>query len=245
MATLGSRVYDDPDFFDQYISKRARPATPNSLLEKPVIDELIGSVSGLNILDIGCGDGRYGAELMQKGAVHYTGIDSSTRMIQRAASLHQEPAMTFEVEMVEGYVYPTASFDLVLSRLVLHYVADLQSVFQQIYQSLRPGGRFVASVEHPVITSCYEAYHQPGKRQDWIVDRYFEPGPRKNQWLGQEVIKYHLPLEQYLQQLNDVGFRLLHVRESAPRPELFADQQEYARRRRIPLFLMWEVQKPN
>ena len=244
MAHVGSAVYDDPDFFDQYISKRARNSTPNAILEKPVIEELVGPVTGLDVLDIGCGDGRYGAELVQRGAATYLGFDSSTRMIQRAASLYEDPRISFEVEMAEDFDYPVGAYDLVISRLALHYVAELGPLLDHIYESLRPGGRFVASVEHPIITSCYDAYHRPGKRGDWIVDRYFEPGPRQNHWLDKDVVKYHLPLEQYLLLLGQAGFRLKHLRESAPRPELFADQAELERRRRVPLFLMWEAEKP-
>ena len=51
------------------------------------------------------------------------------------------------------------------------------------------------SVEHPVITSCDRAWQGQGQRQDWIVDDYFDNGPRVTQWLGGQVTKNHRTVE--------------------------------------------------
>ena len=75
---------------------------------------------------------------------------------------------------VENWGYPAQAFDLVISRLVLHYVKDIDSIFRQVYQTLTKKGRFVFSIEHPVITSC--------ERRVWIgFDEHQLPGRRKPQ----------------------------------------------------------------
>ena len=82
MKYRGSSVYDNPDFFDKYIQKRKKGNSPNDLLDKPYLDMLIGQVHKKSILDIGCGDGIYGKELLVKGASSYYGIDGSKNMIR-------------------------------------------------------------------------------------------------------------------------------------------------------------------
>ncbi len=139
--------------------------------------------------------------------------------------------------------FPTEQYDLVLSKLVLHYIEDLTEIFQRVSDSLRAAGAFVFSVEHPIITSCYDAYHQDKNHQHWIVDNYFVAGPRENLWLGANVIKYHRTFEDYFNLFQQAGLTLESLRESKPERRLFENVDEYERRRRIPLFLVVRVGK--
>jgi hypothetical protein len=132
----------------------------------------------------------------------------------------------------------------VLARLVLHYVADLPALCAQVFGTLVPGGRFIFSVEHPVITSCDRGWPTGNLRQDWIVDDYFDTGLRVASWLGGRVEKYHRTIEDYVTTLQRSGFSIEHLRESCPQREHFQDEQTYARRKRIPLFLFLAGRKP-
>ncbi len=64
MNYTGYLAYDDDTFFEKYNQKRSRGNTPNELIEQPIINELLGDISGKKILDLGCGDGKYGVELL-------------------------------------------------------------------------------------------------------------------------------------------------------------------------------------
>ncbi len=92
----GPSAYDDPAFFEQYIGMRQRPKATNDTLEKPIIDRLIGDVAGKDVLELGCGDGSYGKELLDKGARSYTGIDGSENMITLAREQLREYPCTLQ-----------------------------------------------------------------------------------------------------------------------------------------------------
>ena len=92
-------------------------------------------------------------------------------------------------------------------------------------------------VEHPVITSCDRAWQGQGLRQDWIVDDYFDSGPRVTQWLGCQVTKIHRTVEDYYLALQQAGFTVESLRESRPQRAQFSSEDTYQRRMRIPLFL--------
>ncbi|MEO0899972.1 MAG: class I SAM-dependent methyltransferase [Bacteroidota bacterium] len=238
MSYKGHSAYDDEDFFQQYLSKRQKGNAPNELIEKPIMDELVGDVSGKRVLDLGCGDGGYGKELLLRGASYYKGIEGSSNMYLLAEkNLRGHPAHIQHTTLEEWQGEETP-FDLVVSRLVLHYIEELSSLFAHIHSSLGPNGCFVCSIEHPVITSSYEAYHQEGRRGNWIVDDYFHSGPRVNHWLGKEVIKYHRSLQDYWLLFQQAGFEIEELRESKPDPRFLTDEKEFLRRSRIPLFLI-------
>ncbi|GAB4214202.1 MAG: class I SAM-dependent methyltransferase [Roseiflexaceae bacterium] len=237
MEYTGAEFFNDAAVLDTYMRHRYREDSPNNSMEGPVMMELIGDVAGQRVLDLGCGDGRFGLELLGLGAVSYLGLEGSGRMVRLAEEhLAGGPGRVL-LQRVEEWDYPPRAFDLVVSRLALHYVADLPTLCQQVYRTLAPGGRFVFSVEHPVITSCDRSWPADTPRQEWTVDDYFLTGERVTNWLGSTVRKYHRTVEDHFAALQRAGLVVTTLREGLPRREHFHDQQTFEQRRRIPLFL--------
>ncbi len=245
MSQAGPVFYDNDEVFQTYLHHRHRPENPNDTLEKPVLLELLGNVGGAHILDLGCGEASLAKELLDQGAASYLGLDGSRNMVERAK--HNLAGTTGRVVQadIQAWQYPSSAFDRVISRLVFHYLQDVDFVFQQVFQALQPDGRFVFSAEHPVITSCNRAWQAGGARQDWIVDDYFEVGPRLTQWLGGQVVKYHRTVEDYFRGLQRAGFQVESVRESRPERKWFQREETYQRRKRIPLFLFFAARKSS
>jgi SAM-dependent methyltransferase len=237
MGSDGQTFYDDDAVFATYMQHRLRSDTPNDTLEKPILCELIGSVQHARILDLGCGDAGIGRDLLAAGAATYFGIDGSRRMIAAAERALAGTAGRVVLHAIEGWQYPRAAFDLVISRLAIHYIGDFPALCARVHETLIPGGRFIFSVEHPVITSCSRGWDSASPRQDWLVDDYFASGPRLTAWLGGTVQKYHRTVEEYFGMLQHAGFTVEQLRESRPRRDQFQDEATYERRRRIPLFL--------
>jgi SAM-dependent methyltransferase len=238
MSLTGPAFYDDDAAFATYLAARRRAGNPNDTLEKPLIDALAGEVAGKRVLDLGCGDAAYGREVLARGAREYVGVEGSRNMVALARATLDGGAGRVIHSPIEQWDYPSDSFDLAVARLVLHYIADVAPVFALVHRALSAGGRFVFSVEHPVITSCDRARPAGSIRQDWIVDGYFETGLRETQWLGGTIQKYHRTVEDYFRALQQAGFTVEQLRESRPERERFADEQTYERRKRIPLFLL-------
>jgi SAM-dependent methyltransferase len=244
MGCRGPEFYDDDTVFATYAAKRARPGNPNDTLEKPVFDELAGDLANLRILDLGCGDARFGQEALQRGCRSYVGLEGSKKMYGLARANLAGTTGSVICTTIEEWTYPQQAFDLVTARLVLHYIQDVTSVFADVYQALVAGGRFIFSIEHPVITSCDRARKPDSVRQHWIVDDYFEVGPRVTLWMGGRVIKYHRTLEDHFGTLQQTGFIVNSLRESRPQREKFADKDTYLRRKRIPLMLFFSAVRP-
>jgi SAM-dependent methyltransferase len=234
----GSAFYDDLESFERYQRHREWSLSPNAVMEGPAFWEELGPVAGLRVLDLGCGDARAGRELLEAGASRYLGIDGSRRMVGAAQRMLAGTVGEVVLCDIEDLDEPEGSFDLVLSRMALHYVADLGRVLRGCYQCLVPGGRLLLSVVHPVITSHDARGSSTEPRQDWVVDDYFLAGPRDQQWLGARTVWHHRTVEDYVSAMLGAGFTLTGLRECIPRRELFDDDAEYERRLRIPLVLL-------
>lgn len=246
MSDAGAFFYDRPQVFDTYLERRQQATSANDTLELPIIQALLPELRGRRVLDIGCGDAAIASELLESGAEHYTGFDSSERMIALAKkNLPTDLTIELHQDFIESWPFEPEAYDLVLSRLAFHYVEALGPIFERIYAALRPGGEFVFSVEHPVITSHQQSFKNKGSSAGWAVERYFETGKRDISWLGGQVLKYHRTVEDHFSALQEAGFSILALRESRPDPKLFPDRKLYEKRARYPLFLFFKAQKPS
>jgi SAM-dependent methyltransferase len=236
--------YDNPDVRANYLAHRSRTDNPNDALERPLFLELAGDLSNLDIVDLGCGNAAFGKEALLQGARSYEGIEVSKAMVDIARQTLANTSGKVRHKSIETWRAQGEQVDLVSSRLALNYVENLKPVFQEMYEALRPGGRAIASVEHPVITSNFASLAE-GRRTTWLVDNYFKSGARVHKWLGHEIAKYHHTLEEWFTLIKSAGFEIECVRESCPQKDNFYSEEEYERRLRIPLFLFIVARKPN
>jgi SAM-dependent methyltransferase len=242
-VTDHEEFYDRDDVLENYLRHRRRADNPNDAIERPIFLQVAGDLKGLDIIDLGCGDALFGREALERGARTYLGVEVSARMAALARSNVAGMAGRVENMSIEDWRAEPATADLLTSRLALNYVEDLTGVFRQMHEALRAGGRVVLSVEHPVITSNFESLSS-GRRESWLVDDYFRGGARPHRWMGNEVLKFHRTLDDYLDLVQDSGLLLERVRESRPARENFQSEEEYQRRLRIPLFLFIAGRKP-
>lgn len=243
MAYKGSSVYDKEQFFENYRARRNRETSPNNSIESPILYELLGEVDGKSILDLGCGDGLFGVELLEKGAASYTGIEGSKRMFDEASRHLNGTTASVYHSTLENWNFPNSKVDIVVSRLVFHYIKDLHLIFQGIYNHLKDNGKFIFSVQHPLLLSTFESAVSSKKRTNWVVDDYFSMGERTEPWIDEVVVKYHRTIEEYYRLLKQTGFKVTDLREGRPKPENFLHKEEYERRMRIPLFLIVSCEK--
>jgi SAM-dependent methyltransferase len=243
MSSNGPAFYDDDLIFATYTEHRQQLDNPPDTLEKPVFLDLVGAVVGQRILDLGCGAALFGREALEQGAKSYTGVEGARTMVALAEKTLAGSTGQVKYTAIEAWNYPEAAFDLVISRLALHYIEDFAALCANVYQTLASNGRFIFSVEHPVITACAHSWQTNGSQSGWMVDTYFVPGPRITAWLGGEVVRYHRTMEDYFASLQSAGFVVERLRESCPRREQFADAETYEQRKRVPLFLFLAARK--
>jgi len=243
MEYIGVAAYDDATFFNEYLTRRNRVESPNNMIENPIMLELMSDVKGKTVLDLGCGDAQFGVELLQKGCIQYDGVEGSENMVKEATKNLNETKGNVYLSSMEAWDFPKEHYNLVVSRLALHYIADLKSIFMEIHKSLASNGKFIFSVQHPVLTSSIKSAAASTTKTDWIVDDYFYSGKRVEPWVDKKVVKYHRTVEEYFQLLKLAGFKINDIREGKPKVEKFSSESEYQRRMRIPLFLIFSCDK--
>jgi malonyl-CoA O-methyltransferase len=153
----------DPQTAYSLWARNYPPRAHNRLMEieQSTVLGLLPAVTGLTVLDAGCGTGRYVRELERRGATAI-GIDLSQPMLERAR------AVTPRIARADLRALPldAMSIDHVICGLALGDVPELELALAEMARVLRPGGRVIYSVVHPA-----------GEEEGW--SRTFESNGRQ------------------------------------------------------------------
>ncbi|HET6953087.1 MAG TPA: class I SAM-dependent methyltransferase [Acidimicrobiales bacterium] len=204
--------------------------------------QLAGAV---RVLDLGCGEGQI-ARLAHGAGAQVVGIDASAAQTAEAARRGGGPA--YGRAAAGALPFRSGSFDAVVACLVLEHVADLDGALDEVARVLRPGGRFVLFVNHPL-------FQTPSS--GWIDDQVVDPPEqywRVGRYLDEDVTMeevdtgvwlpfFHRPLSLYVNALADRGLYLVRMLEPAPPPGFLALAPQYAQAASIPRLMVLRAER--
>lgn len=187
----------------------------NAHYERPAMLDLVGDVRGRRILDAGCGSGPLAAALSAQGAV-VTGFDSSAVMVALARERLGEDADVHVADLSAPLPFADGGFDDVTASLVLHYLRDWTAPLSELRRVLRPGGRLVLSVNHPLLHKMLNPQADYFAVTEW-TDEYTFAGQRA-------VLTYwHRPLHAMTDAFSAAGFQVAVVSEPPWSPDTPAE----------------------
>jgi ubiquinone/menaquinone biosynthesis C-methylase UbiE len=154
--------------YDRWAQVYDQQDNPLIALEERELPGLLGHLSGLDALDVGCGTGRWTARLVASGA-RVTGIDFSREMLERSREQVKAGEVTLvEHDLARPLPLADSSYELVLSALVMEHIDDLQPLFGELARVCRPAGRVVVSEMHPamMLLDCQAEFSDPRTGRD-------------------------------------------------------------------------------
>ncbi len=175
---------------------------------------LLGPVEGRDVLEIGSGAAQCSRWLVGEGA-RPVATDLSFGQLAHSARLDTRTGTTVPVAQADACALPfrNASFDLVCSAYgAVPFVADVTSLHREVARVLRPGGRWVFSVSHPVRWALPD---DPGRSGLRISHSYFDRTPYAETDDAGTVtyVEHHRTLGDHVRALVAAGLTLLDVVE--------------------------------
>ncbi|MGW1756725.1 class I SAM-dependent DNA methyltransferase [Streptomyces mirabilis] len=229
---------NDYDSFAEAYAAETENNLVNAYYARPAMLALAGDVAGRRILDAGCGAGPLSAALRDRGAV-VTGIDASAGMLALARRRLGDDVALHVVDLGDRLPFDDDTFDDVVASLVLHYLEDWGPTLAELRRVLRPGGRLIASVDHPFVAYTFQEPRPDYSATtsytfDWTLNGRSFP-----------MRFWRKPLHAMTDAFTAAGFRLAVISEPQPDPaarELFPD--DFPDLSTKPCFLFFVVEAP-
>jgi ubiquinone/menaquinone biosynthesis C-methylase UbiE len=228
---------------DEWVSHADTNDYRNEFL-MPIMLAMVGDVAGLDLLDLGCGEGGYGRELARRGA-RVVGVDGSPRLIEVASERAASGNVSVDLRCANANQLnglADASFDRVLASMSLMDVEDYPGAIREIARVLRRDGELFMSITHP----CFQARvsrwlkDERGQPMFFAVDHYFDRAAWEEYMAAEftkPVLRRHRPLEDYMAAPLAAGLTLREFREPVPTDEDLKKSRRFWKLKRIPYFL--------
>jgi SAM-dependent methyltransferase len=147
-------------------------------------------------LDVGCGEGRVGAELERRGH-RVLGVEQSPTLAACTRERHE----VVEADAAD-LPFEDASFPLVVSFNSLMDMDDAAGAVREAARVLEPGGRFCVAIVHPILSA--------GSGEPLTITGSYLDAARHT---ASGFVSMHRPLSWYAQAIFAAGFLVETVRE--------------------------------
>jgi malonyl-CoA O-methyltransferase len=144
------------------------PVAHNPLMqaeERALLALLPDDLSGLRVLDAGCGSGRYLLHAQRRGVRQVVGVDLSAEMLARAAQVAGRRSQVAGGQAASEVRLATCDLirasldaipirggwaDITICGLTLGHLEELRAPLAELARVTRPGGRLLCSDFHPI-----------------------------------------------------------------------------------------------
>ena len=203
---------------------------------------VLGDVSGLDMLELGCGAAEWSRGLLRAGA-RPVGLDNSAARLDYARAANQEAGVDFPLVHAGAESVPLAdaSFDVVMCDWGAMTFADPLLTVPEAARLLRPGGLLAFSGASPLSWVAWE------DDTDAYTDRLAAPyfGMHRVE-TPEGSVEFNLPIGAWIRLFREHGFvveDLIEVRPPAGADSTYRTDEETEWARRWPMEQIWKVRK--
>ena len=163
---------------------------------------VLGDVSGLDVVELGCGTAYFSAWLARRGA-RVVGLDVTPAQLATARRMQAETGLSFELVEASAEAVPLAdaSFDLVLSEYGASIWCEPAAWVPEAARLLRSGGRLVFLCNSTLVILCAP---DEGRVEERLARPQF--GMRRFEWDG--GVEFHLAHGDWIALLRSSGFEV-------------------------------------
>lgn len=180
------------------------------------IPDLLALTSGSQVLEVGCGSGRYALQIAGNAGCRVLGIDINSSGVENANRLAQSQKLEAQVQFErcdasQPLRFGDAGFDAVFSNDALCHIRGRDALFAALHRVLKPGGRLLFS--DALVIGGTISQEEVATRSS--IGYYLFSPPGENERL-----------------LEHAGFRLLSVTDTTANAALLSRRWHQAREKR-------------
>jgi SAM-dependent methyltransferase len=190
---------------------------------------LVHLVGYRRVLDVGTGEGQIARALASAGAEVF-GLDPTGSQIDVAVARGGGPR--YVLGGADSLPFADGSVDAVVVCLVFEHVDALDGALGEVARVLRPGGRFVLFLNHPLLQTpdsgmIIDHMIEPPETY-WRIGAYLREAVTVEEVQKGVFVRFvHRPLNRYLNGMIRAGIDLVELIEPSPPPGFLSKAPEY------------------
>jgi ubiquinone/menaquinone biosynthesis C-methylase UbiE len=225
--------------------------TYRDLYNNPAFFAFCGDLKGLDVLDVGCGEG-YNTRIWATQGARMTAVDISPEMIRLAREMEAREPLGIRYEVASANdlsLFARGTFDAVVSPMAMMDMGDYEGAVRGVARVLKVGGLFAFSVIHPCFGFGTMRVEQDsdGRIRVSLSGDYFAVEPSVEVWrFGRapaeeqgepfQVPRFPRTLSGYINPLA-AGFKIAELHEPRSSDEACAADPRLRRWQTLPAFL--------
>ena len=204
----------------------------------------LGDITGLRTLELGCGAGQFGINLVKRGA-DVIGLDFSANQLAAARANVADTGVRFPLVRASAEELPLAdaSFDLVVCDHGATSFTDPHVTIPECARVLRSGGVLVFNIATPWVAVGWPDDDSPPDRT--LHRPYFELGRAEYQD-GPPSVEWYVGYGEWIRLFRGAGFAIEDLIELRPASDATTTYTTYATlewARDFPAEHIWKVRK--
>ncbi len=197
-----------------------------------------------SVLDVGTGEGQVARLAAAGGAISVVGVDPTQAQIDAARRRSGGPV--YARAGAARLPFPDEAFDAVVACLVFEHVDDVDAAISEVSRVLRPGGRFLFFLNHPLLQTPNSGWIDDTilEEQYWRIGAYLVEDCSIEEVEKDVFIPFiHRPLSRYVNAMAANGLLITLMEEPAPPPGFLARAEEYSLAATIPRLLFLRAER--
>jgi ubiquinone/menaquinone biosynthesis C-methylase UbiE len=227
----------------------------------PAFLEMLPTVAGLRVLDIGCGEG-YNTRLLAERGARVVGIDIADKFVEYAMAAEREEPRGIEYRIASAVELPfdDASFDAATAFMSLMDIPEIDRVLAEAFRVIRPGGFLQFSISHPCFDTPFRRTVRDangtkigvevgdywgkvdGRIEQWIFSS--APPEVRAEFTPFKTPRFTRTLSAWLNLLLDSGFTIERLGEPYASDDAIRARPRLARARVVADFLQVRARRP-
>jgi SAM-dependent methyltransferase len=203
---------------------------------------VLGDVSGLDVLELGCGAAQWSISLAELGA-RPVGLDVSPRQLEHARRAQTEKGMEFPLVEASAEDVPLVDdgFDLIFCDHGAFNFADPRILMPECARLLRDDGLLAFNTISPILDLFYDV--EADRITEQACNDYFT----LDRFEDDETVDFQMPYGDWVRLFRDNGFVVEDLIEIQPREGATTTYElvPYEWARRWPAENIWKARKPG
>lgn len=191
------------------------------------------------VLEVGTGEGQVARAIVAAQGGTVVGVDPTRNQIDEA--VRRGGGVEYHRAGAEDLPFDDAAFDAVVCCLVFEHIDALDTAIGEVARVLRPGGRFVFCLNHPLLQTPGSGWidDQILEEQYWRIGPYLPEAVTVEEVEKDVFIRFvHRPLGRYVNAMLDHGLVLERMIEPAPPAGFVTRAPEYTEVTTVPRLLV-------